>query len=57
VLLFLTAGDDVGPGQFLVNGREDVVAELGPRYVIYTSLCKLLQVVVVKPLTPVCPVR
>ena len=34
VLVFLTAGDDVGPGQFLLNGHEDVVATLGPQYVL-----------------------
>jgi len=33
VLIFLTAGDDVGPGQFLLNGHEDAVATLGPQYV------------------------
>lgn len=31
VLLFMTAGDDVGAGQFLLNGREDVVSTLGPQ--------------------------
>ena len=33
VLLFMTAGDDVGPGQFLLNGHEDVVSTLGPQFV------------------------
>jgi len=29
----MTAGDDVGAGQFLLNGREDVVSTLGPQSV------------------------
>ena len=33
VLVFMTAGEDVGVGQFLLNGREDAVATLGPQYV------------------------
>jgi hypothetical protein len=31
VLMFLTAGDDVGQGLFLMNGREEVVSVLGPK--------------------------
>ena len=38
VLVFLTAGDDVGPGQFLLNGHEDVVATLGPQYVLSCTI-------------------
>ncbi|KAM7310176.1 putative alanyl-tRNA synthetase [Ixodes scapularis] len=36
VLLFLTAGDEKGSGQFLLAGRDDIVSAYGPR------VCQLL---------------
>jgi len=38
VLLFMTAGEDAGPGQFLLNGHNDIVSTLGPQCVWYIDL-------------------